>query len=79
MPMVHIYTCMQVPLIPVARLVCHRNQVVVVHAFNPSTRKEYKTGGDSSHSQSPSEVPGGKMAILDRGQGKSQWLAVLLF
>ena len=33
---------------------CHRNWVV--HAFNPRTREDYKTGGDSSQAQSHSEV-----------------------
>ena len=46
-------------------LVCHRNQVVVIHALNPRTREDYKTGGDSSQSQSHSEIPGGRIAISD--------------
>ena len=49
---------------------CHRNQVMhalvpVVHAFQPSPREEYKTGGDSSQTQSHSEIPGDKIAISD--------------
>ena len=35
-------------LIPAATLVIHRGQVVVVQTFNPSSREEYKTGGDKS-------------------------------
>ena len=41
----------------------HRNQAVVVHAFNPKTRQDYKTGGDSSQSQSHSEIPGNRFAV----------------
>ena len=29
-----------------------------MHAFNPNPRKEYKMGGDSSQTQSHSEIPG---------------------
>ena len=65
------------PLTPAAMLICHRNWVVVVHAFNSSTEEEYKMGGDSS--QSHSENPGGRIAISDWGRGRSQWLAVLFF
>ena len=35
--------------------------------------------GDSSQTQSHSEILGGRIAISDWGQSKSQWLAVLLF
>ena len=56
---------------------CHRNRVV--HAFNPSPREEYKTGGNSSHTQSHSEIPGDRITISDWGQGKSQRLTALPF
>lgn len=46
-------------LIPVATLVFHKNQVVMVHAFNPRAREDYEIGGDRSLSQSHSEVLGG--------------------
>ena len=36
-------------------LVCHRNQVVEVYAFNPSPREEYKMGGNNSQTQFHSE------------------------
>ena len=51
----------------------------VVYDFNSSPREDYKIGGDSSQSQSHSEIPGGRIAISDWGRGKSQWLAALLF
>ena len=41
------------------------SQAVVVHAFNPRPREEYKIGGDSSLTQSHSEIPGGRIAISD--------------
>ena len=50
-----------------------------MHTFNPSHRENYKIGADSFQSQSHSEIPGGRIAILDWGRGKSQWLDVLLF
>ena len=50
-----------------------------MHAFNPSPRGEYKMGGDSSQTQSHSEILGGRIAISDLGRGKNQWLAVLRF
>ena len=53
------------PLIPVTTLVCHRNWAVVMHAFNPSPREEYKMGGDGSQTQSHSETPEGRITILD--------------
>ena len=51
------------PLIPGATLVCHRIHAVMVHSLNPSTR-DYKTGGDGSHSQPHSGIPGGRIAIF---------------
>ena len=66
-------------LIPIATEItsCHRNQVV--HAFDPSPREEYKTRDDNSQRQSYFEIPGGRIAISDWGESKSQRLAVLLF
>ena len=50
---------------PITTLVCYKYWAVVVHAFNPSTREEYKTGGNNSQTQAHSEIPGGRIAILD--------------
>ena len=47
--------CWYMPLIPVGTLICHKGQVVVVHAFNPSIREEYKVGGDGPQAQSQSQ------------------------
>ena len=43
------------PVIPADTIVIHRGQTGVVHAFNSSTREEYKMGGGRSHAQSQSE------------------------
>ena len=42
----------------------------MVHAFNPRTREEYKTGGDNFQTQSHSEIPEGRITMSDRGKGK---------
>ena len=53
----------EIPLIPVATLVCHRNQEVVLHTVNTRNIEEYKVRGDSSQTQSHSVIPGGKITI----------------
>ena len=58
------------PLIPVATLAAIETGqcmllITVVHAFNASPREEYKTGGNSSHTQSHSEIPRDRIIISD--------------
>ena len=43
----------------------------VVHDFNPSSREESNTGGNSSNTQYYAEVPEGRIT----SECKSQWLA----
>lgn len=50
-----------------------------MHAFSPSSREEYQTGGDRSQTQSHSEDSGGRIAIFWTEVSKSPWLTVLLF
>ena len=71
---------------PSSYISCHRNQAVyafnpsgLISTFNPNPTEEYKMGGDNSQTQSHSEIPGGRIAISDWGQGMRQWMVVLFF
>ena len=44
-----------------------------------SPREKFQMGWDNSQMQSPSEIPGGRIAVSDWGRCKSQGLTVLLF
>ena len=66
-------------LIPVATLVSHRGWAVVTHAFNPSTREEYKMGGDRSQSQSEDSWMQKHPFWSEVEVRASDWLAALLF
>ena len=51
----------------------------MVYALNPRTREDYKAGGDSSQSQSHSEIPKGSFALWTEVEVRaSGWLLCFL-